>query len=293
MARARAVIIQDGAVALIERRRDGRLYYVFPGGGVEGDETPRQAAVREAREELGLVVAPGPLIAEVVRDGETQFLYLASVTGGAFGSGDGPEMTGAAPARGTYTPIWVSLAELRRLPVYPAAVAGIVAAAAERGWPGVTGRSRAVPTLKRKAFAYITHGDRLLVFRHPAAPDAGIQVPAGSMRTGERPEDAVLREAREETGLADLVLVGALGEHRRDMADVGLDEMHHSTSSTSGAWVIPRRRGGTGRAIPRTGVRHQSCSSSSGRACRTASRSSLRTMTSSSPNWSSGCWPKG
>ncbi len=227
MARARAVIIQDGAVALIERRRDGRLYYVFPGGGVEGDETPRQAAVREAREELGLVVAPGPLIAEVVRDGETQFFYLASVTGGAFGSGDGPEMTGAAPARGTYTPIWVSLAELRRLPVYPAAVAGIVAAAAERGWPGVTGRSRAVPTLKRKAFAYITHGDRLLVFRHPAAPDAGIQVPAGSMRTGERPEDAVLREAREETGLADLVLVGALGEHRRDMADVGLDEMHH------------------------------------------------------------------
>ena len=81
--------------------------------------------------------------------------------------------------------------------------------------------------LKRKVFAYVTHGDRLLVFRHPAAPDAGIQVPAGTVREGERPEEAVLREAREETGLSDLVLVRSLGEHRRDMSDFGLDETHH------------------------------------------------------------------
>ena len=84
-----------------------------------------------------------------------------------------------------------------------------------------------MPTPKRKAFAYITHGDRLLVFRHSAAPEAGIQVPAGSVQEGERPEDAVMREAREETGLLDLVLVRSLGEHRRDMSDFGLDETHH------------------------------------------------------------------
>ena len=84
-----------------------------------------------------------------------------------------------------------------------------------------------MPTLKRKAFAYITHGDRLLVFRHSAAPEAGIQVPAGSVQEGERPEDAVMREAREETCLLDLVLVRSLGEHRRDMSDFGLDETHH------------------------------------------------------------------
>jgi 8-oxo-dGTP diphosphatase len=85
----------------------------------------------------------------------------------------------------------------------------------------------AMPKLKRKAFAYITHGDRLLVFRHPAEPDAGIQVPAGSVRRGESPEDAVMREAYEETGLSDLVLVRPLGEHQRDMSDFGLDEIHH------------------------------------------------------------------
>lgn len=82
-------------------------------------------------------------------------------------------------------------------------------------------------TLKRKAFAYITHGNRLLVFRHPNAPDAGIQVPAGTMKDGERPVDAVMREAYEETGLAGLELVRFLGEQVHDTTDFGGDEVHH------------------------------------------------------------------
>lgn len=84
-----------------------------------------------------------------------------------------------------------------------------------------------VQPIKRKAFAYITHGERLLVFRHVEVPEAGIQVPAGTMRDGEDPAAAVLREAWEETGLAGLVLAGFLGEERRDRSDVGLDEIHH------------------------------------------------------------------
>ena len=84
-----------------------------------------------------------------------------------------------------------------------------------------------MPNPTRKAFAYITHHDRLLVFRHPSVADAGIKVPAGSVRAGERPEDAVMREAHEETGLSDLVLVRPLGERQRDMSGFGLDEMHH------------------------------------------------------------------
>ncbi len=52
-----------------------------------------------------------------------------------------------------------------------------------------------------KAFAYITRDDELLVFRHVDFPEAGIQVPAGTIGPGESMEAAVLREAREETGL--------------------------------------------------------------------------------------------
>src|SRR5215471_17967206 len=80
--------------------------------------------------------------------------------------------------------------------------------------------------LQHKVFAYITHSNRLLVFVHPFAPEAGIQVPAGTVKANEPPEEAVLREAFEETGLSGLVLVGFLGEDKRDMSDFGTDEIH-------------------------------------------------------------------
>ncbi len=35
--------------------------------------------------------------------------------------------------------------------------------------------------IKHKVFAYITSQHQLLVFRHPYAPEAGIQVPAGTI----------------------------------------------------------------------------------------------------------------
>ncbi len=80
--------------------------------------------------------------------------------------------------------------------------------------------------VKTKVFAHITHDDRLLLFRHPDAPEAGIQVPAGTVREHERLEDAVLREAREETGLDALSAVRYLGQRRRDMTDFGRHETH-------------------------------------------------------------------
>jgi 8-oxo-dGTP diphosphatase len=104
-----------------------------------------------------------------------------------------------------------------------------------------------VPVLKRKAFAYITHRDaeghqRLIVFSHPHAPAAGIQVPAGSMEDGETPEAAALREAHEETGLQDLHLAGLLGEQVRDMADFGRDEIHHRYFFHLICYVSPSER---------------------------------------------------
>jgi 8-oxo-dGTP diphosphatase len=80
--------------------------------------------------------------------------------------------------------------------------------------------------IKHKVIAYITHHHHLLVFRHPDAPEAGIQVPAGTVEEHERAEDAVLREAYEETGLSCLTLNCFLGEQERDMSDFGRDELH-------------------------------------------------------------------
>lgn len=65
-----------------------------------------------------------------------------------------------------------------------------------------------------KVVAYIIRDERLLVFVHAdhASPlQAGVQVPAGSVRPGELPQAAVLREAFEETDLSGLRIERFLG----------------------------------------------------------------------------------
>ncbi len=81
--------------------------------------------------------------------------------------------------------------------------------------------------VQHKVAAYITRGDRLLVFLHRDAPEAGIQVPGGSISPGETPAEAVMREAHEETGLADLTLVAYLGCRVHKLTDhLGVTAQH-------------------------------------------------------------------
>jgi 8-oxo-dGTP diphosphatase len=127
-------------VALIERVRDGRTYFVFPGGRVETGESPQQAAVREAHEELGVSVELGHLIFEAYRDGRERRYYLASIAGGTFGTGRGKEMmTSGTTAKGTYRPVWVDLTILMELEVRPRELSEALASWAgdgEIGWIG-------------------------------------------------------------------------------------------------------------------------------------------------------------
>jgi ADP-ribose pyrophosphatase YjhB (NUDIX family) len=117
--RARIVLIKDEEVALIERQRDGRTYHAFPGGGVVPGETPEEAAVREAWEELGLAVKVKRLLAtmhfeETVRpSGPTiQHYFEVAVEGGSWGTGTGEEYgPDVPPQAGTYRPCWIPLHE--------------------------------------------------------------------------------------------------------------------------------------------------------------------------------------
>lgn len=80
---------------------------------------------------------------------------------------------------------------------------------------------------RHRAYAYVTNGTKLLVFTHPLSPEAGIQVPAGTIQEGEDPAAAALREAREETGLSTLRVVRFLAQDTRNMRDCGTEELQY------------------------------------------------------------------
>lgn len=133
--RAAVILIENGQVALIERHRQGRHYFTFPGGHVDPGETPEQAAVRETEEELGLKVELKRLLAEIWWHGKPQYYYLAEIVAGIFGTGRGKEILQPRPEKGTYEPVWVALGDLLEKPVQPRSMAEIVVRAQAGGWP--------------------------------------------------------------------------------------------------------------------------------------------------------------
>jgi 8-oxo-dGTP pyrophosphatase MutT (NUDIX family) len=132
-------LIENGKVALIERHRAGKHYFVFPGGGVDAGESPEQTAVREMEEETGLRVIVQRKLAEIHFGLNEQLYYLVDRLDGEFGTGTGEEFTGSDPdnpAEGTYLPVWMPLEELpRHENVYPVDLAALVVIGGNAGWP--------------------------------------------------------------------------------------------------------------------------------------------------------------
>lgn len=65
---ASVIVLRDAPLEVLMLRRHGGASFmpnawVFPGGIAEGEETPRQAAAREAQEEAGVVLEPEALVA--------------------------------------------------------------------------------------------------------------------------------------------------------------------------------------------------------------------------------------
>lgn len=133
--RSGIILIEDNKLALIERHRAGLHYFIFPGGGIDQGESPQQAAVREAEEELGIKVEIKQKVAEVKFDQDTQHYFLAKKLSGEFGTGTGEEYGEYNPMYGTYHPLWMPLADVLNNNVLPRELANLVIQFADEGWP--------------------------------------------------------------------------------------------------------------------------------------------------------------
>jgi 8-oxo-dGTP diphosphatase len=135
-ARAAVILIENDKIAMIERYRSGKHYFVFPGGKIESGEIAAYAAQREVKEELGLDVEIDQMVAEVWYEETPQYYFLGRIVGGQFGIGTGKEMSSPPESKkGSHLPVWFPVDDLVRQPVFPKLVAEFVLNSHHSEWP--------------------------------------------------------------------------------------------------------------------------------------------------------------
>lgn len=60
--RVAGILIQDQKILLVRHEKNGKSYFLLPGGGIEYGETASEALIREFNEEVGLSIEVGKLV---------------------------------------------------------------------------------------------------------------------------------------------------------------------------------------------------------------------------------------
>jgi len=60
--RVSVIVIQEGKILLVQHEKQGKTYWVLPGGGVDFGETLEEAVVRELKEETNLDITVEKLV---------------------------------------------------------------------------------------------------------------------------------------------------------------------------------------------------------------------------------------
>ena len=120
--RVRAIIIHDGKLVSMYREKGNRIFYTFPGGGMEGKESEEDCVKREVLEEFGIIVKPIKKVYTYENQSSIEHFYLVEWISGKFGSGVGEEFD-KEQTNGVYKPLMIDIVNIPNLPLMPREVA--------------------------------------------------------------------------------------------------------------------------------------------------------------------------
>ena len=118
----RAIIFKDDKIVSMYREREGRIFYTFPGGGLEGTETEEQCVIREVYEEFGITIKPIKKVYISENQISVSHYYVCKWISGKFGTGKGEEFN-ENRNNGVYIPKLIKISEIPVLPLKPTEVA--------------------------------------------------------------------------------------------------------------------------------------------------------------------------
>lgn len=133
----RGILLRDGQLLVMERRRNNFHFFALPGGHIEDGESPEEALSRELFEETSLHCEVQQLAYEVTLHfrKETHLYYLVqsqdtTVPALQAGAGEQAQINEGQQ----YLPRWIALQELATLPCLPAPVFTRLQAEAKSGF---------------------------------------------------------------------------------------------------------------------------------------------------------------
>lgn len=115
--RAAVLIIDNDRILLIHRFKNGRKYYVIPGGGIKKNESIEEAAIREIKEETGFDITLDKKLWEFENRGNLEHYFLATNFSGILKLG-GPELKRMSE-KDVYRLTWVPLSKLEQINLLP------------------------------------------------------------------------------------------------------------------------------------------------------------------------------
>lgn len=199
---AYAVIIRDGQILLsrLASRLTSKELWTLPGGGLDHGEDPRDAVVREVYEETGLDASVGETAhvysshqSNTWRQGRRADAHSLRIVYDGWVPVDSPPPHVVEVDGSTMEAAWKPLKDV---------LAGTVPTVSLVN--EVLEQHRAVRLQRVAAYALVIRDDQILLVRNsPRGPyPGGWTLPGGGIDHGESPQQAVVREVAEETGLA-------------------------------------------------------------------------------------------
>lgn len=120
--RVRAIIFVDGKIVSMYREYLDRIYYTFPGGGMNANETEEDCVKREVFEEFGLIVKPTKKVYVYENEISVEHFYICDWVDGDFGTGKGEEYS-ENNNNGVYRPCMIEISQIPELPLMPPEIA--------------------------------------------------------------------------------------------------------------------------------------------------------------------------
>jgi ADP-ribose pyrophosphatase YjhB (NUDIX family) len=121
--RVAGIVLKGEGILLMHRINKGKEYFVFPGGGVEDEETTEETVLRELHEETSTKVRVKKLLYHHHIIGEVadsdQYFYLCDYVSGDIKLGNSNESRDMEKGENFYEPIWLPIGELGKTLVYP------------------------------------------------------------------------------------------------------------------------------------------------------------------------------